>query len=323
MRTRFEIVLHGSDPVALRAAGEQALDAIEGVEAQLSLYRPSSEIARVNRHAATAPVQVSPPVYDLLRRAADLSRATGGAFDPTIAPLVRCWGFMDEGGRWPDRAVLDAARHRVGWKHLILDPDARTVRFARPGMMLDLGAIGKGHALDLAVDLLREAGVTSAFLHGGTSSCYALGRPPDAPAWKAAIADPRPKVRAALWAEIALEDASLGVSAPWTKFFLAGARTCGHVLDPRTGEPVQGALLAAVVLPSAADTDALSTALLVLGQAGLSRIRRIWPEARLLWAEPGGDGDTVRLHRRGIAPPPVPDPAPGLPALPPISKLGP
>lgn len=297
MHTRFEILLHGPDPVGLRAAGEQALDEIERLEAQLSLYRPSSEIARVNRHAAAAPVRVSPPVFRLLTQAVELSRATGGAFDPTIGPLMRCWGFIDGPGHRPRADDLRTARQRVGCEHLHLDPDQGTVRFGQPGMMLDLGAIGKGYALDSAADLLREAGVTSAFLHGGTSSSHALGQPPDAPGWKAAIPDPRPGAGPALWAQLVLENESLGVSAPWTRFFLDDRRTYGHVLDPRTGEPVQGTLLAAVALESASEADALSTALLALGQEGMARIPRIRPAARLLWAEPADAGHGVRLHR--------------------------
>src|SRR5579863_5705402 len=93
MATRFEIVLHGEDPVRLRAAGEEALDEIGRIEGQLSLFRPSSEIARVNAGAAHGPVKVSPPVFRLLQHAARLSHETGGAFDVTIAPLMRCWGF--------------------------------------------------------------------------------------------------------------------------------------------------------------------------------------------------------------------------------------
>ncbi len=301
MHTRFELLLHGADPVALRAAGEQALDEIERLEAQISLYRPTSEIAQVNRRASERPVPVSPNVFRVLERAAELSRATGGAFDPTIAPLVRCWGFMGGEGRRPDTDAIAVARGQVGIEGVELDSAKFTVRFRRPGMMLDLGAIGKGCAIDAAVDLLREAGIESAFIHGGTSSSFGLGFPPDAPAWKAAIPEPPDStppgtacVRRGvppsdhspnLLGEVALTDLSLGVSGIWSKSFREGDRTFGHVIDPRLGEPVHRACLAAVVLPCAAETDALSTALLVLGVEGLDVISRIRPNARFLVAE--------------------------------------
>ena len=295
MNTRFEILLQGGDPVALRAAGEEALDEIERLEAQLSLFRPTSEIARLNRDAAHGPVRVSPNVFRLLAQAAALSAATGGAFDPSIGPLVACWGFHGRAGRVPDPDTLAAARERVGMPAVELDAAAFTVRFSRPGMTLDLGAVGKGHAIDVALATLRDAGVPAAFLHGGTSSSAGLGHPPDAAGWKAAIPDPRPQASAvpsansapALLATIALNDTALGVSGVFSKSFTQGTRAYGHVIDPRSGEPVQRALLAAVSLPSAAEADALSTALLTLGPEGFEVIRRYRPEARMLLVRPG------------------------------------
>src|SRR6266511_5781800 len=114
MATRFEIVLHGDNPVALRAAGEEAFDEIERIEAQLSLYRNTSEIAHVNARAAREPVQVSPAVFRLLEEARRLSAETGGAFDITIAPLVRCWGFLGGTGALPSADAIAAARARIG-----------------------------------------------------------------------------------------------------------------------------------------------------------------------------------------------------------------
>src|ERR1700722_14799488 len=114
MATRFEMVLHGEDAARLRAAGEEALNEIERLEGQLSLYRPSSEIARVNAWAAKRPVKLSPPVFQLLRQAGGFSRETKGAFDITIAPLVRCWGFMGESGRKPSQIEVDESRGKVG-----------------------------------------------------------------------------------------------------------------------------------------------------------------------------------------------------------------
>ncbi|HNU51639.1 MAG TPA: FAD:protein FMN transferase [Verrucomicrobiota bacterium] len=292
MNTRFEVLLHGTNAVALRAAGEAALDEIEHLEDQLSLYRPGSEIHRVNRHAHRQPVRVSPTVFRLLEQARDLSRLAQGAFDPTVAPLLDCWGFLDGAGHPPDPEALAEALQAVGMQRVELDPSTGTVRFPRPGMMLDLGAIGKGHALDRALDSLREAGVESAFLHGGTSSVAALGCPPDAPAWRVAIPRPHPPQASAPPAAsdilhvVELKDAALGVSAWWTKHFVHQGRTCGHVVDPRTGEPVAATLLAAVVLPSAAEADALSTALLVLGQPGIPCLGRARPEAHLLTLDP-------------------------------------
>ena len=190
MATRFEIVLHGENPVSLRAAGEEALEEIERIEARLSLYRSTSEISHVNARAAREPVRVSPATFRLIEQAARLSAETGGAFDVTIGPLMRCWGFMGGSGQLPSPDAIAEARARVGMHLLELDSKEFTIRFAREGVMIDLGAIGKGYAVGMAGDILREAGVTSALVHGGTSSIYALGHPPDAAEWKVAIDRP-------------------------------------------------------------------------------------------------------------------------------------
>ena len=177
MATRFEIVLHGDNPASLRAAGEEALRLVEELDDQLSLFRPGSEIARLNARAACEPVRVTPGVFALLQHAQKLSEQTDGAFDITVAPLVRCWGFMGGEGRMPSPEEVAEARAKVGMHLVQLNPGDFTVRFAREGVMLDLGAIGKGYAIERAAEVLCEAGVTSALLHGGTSSVQAIGQP--------------------------------------------------------------------------------------------------------------------------------------------------
>lgn len=293
MATRFEIVLHGEDEIALRAAGEAALDEVERLEGQLSLFRETSEVAHVNARAALEPVRVSASVFALLQRAQTLSRETDGAFDITVAPLMRCWGFHRGEGCVPEVEELSRVRQQVGWSFVELDEVNRTVRLTQPGVRLDLGAIGKGYAVDCAVEVLRDAGVTSAFLHGGTSTVYGLGVPPDAECWTVAL--PRPESGPQLlapgasagrnlaeteFARVALRDEALSVSAIWGRTFEAEGRTYGHVMDPRIGRPVEGAVMAAVAGPNAADTDAWSTALLVLGPAGRERLTAQRPEWR-------------------------------------------
>ena len=301
MATRFEIVLHGGNPVALRAAGEEALDEIDRIEAQLSLYRNTSEIAHVNARAALEPVRVSPPVFRLLEHAQRLSAETGGAFDITIAPLVRCWGFMGGSGRMPEPQTVEEARARVGMRLLHLDAREFTVSFAREGVMLDLGAIGKGYALERAVELLQDSGVTSAIIHGGTSTVHTIGRAPGGETWKVAIERPQkdPAQPAELLALVPLENEAMSVSAIWGRSFQSGERTYGHVIDPRTGHPTEAALLSAVVLPSATETDALSTALLTMGFAGLQRIGNLRQPSRCLVVE--RSKDDIKVMSLGIS----------------------
>ena len=292
MATRFEILLYGEREADLRAAGEQALDEVDRLESQLSLYRPASEIATVNRLAARQPVRVSPPVFELLSLAQRLYQETAGAFDITIGPLVRCWGFMGGTGSLPTEKAVTEARNLVGMNHVKLDPAECTVRFDRDGVMLDLGAIGKGYAIDSAVQILRDCGITSALLHGGTSTTYALGTPPAATAWKIEL----PGVPEIELKPVAVElrDEAISVSAVWGRSFISGGTSYGHVLDPRTGQPVAGALCTAVGLPSATETDAFSTALLVAAGTGqASAIVGLRPDMRRYVAQKGdGVGTT-------------------------------
>src|SRR5258708_29867914 len=153
MATRFEMVLHGDDQAALRAAGEEAIAEIEQIENQISLYRPVSEIAHINARAALESVRVSPRVFALLEKAKMLTDQTDGAFDITIAPLVHCWGFMEGSGRLPSEDEIEEARGKVGMNLVQLNSRDSCVRFEREGVMLDLGAIGKGYAIERAVEV--------------------------------------------------------------------------------------------------------------------------------------------------------------------------
>lgn len=297
MATRFELVLHGADAIALRAAGEEALAEVERVENQLSLYRPGSEIAQLNARAAHEPVRVSPEVLALLQHAARLTAETDGAFDITIAPLVKCWGFMNASGHLPTTEEISAARAVVGMQNVLCDAAERTIRFAQPGVMLDLGAIGKGYAIERGAEILREAGVTSALFHGGTSTACAIGHPPDAEHWLVAL-PPLPGALASGWPvtsnqTLKLRDESVSVSAIWGRAFESGGKTFGHVIDPRLGEPVTNASLSAVILRSATETDALSTALLTLGPAGHEKIHRLRPGMRSLIVDAHGVVETL------------------------------
>lgn len=297
MATRFELVLHGADPAALRAAGEEALDEVDRLENQLSLYRPGSEIAQLNARAAREPVRVSPELFTLLKLTQRLHTETGGAFDITVAPLVKCWGFMGDPGKMPSPESVSEAQGRVGMQHVQFDDANRTIRFAREGVMLDLGAIGKGYAVERGAELLREAGVTSALFHGGTSTVCAIGHPPEAAAWSVAIERPPASIGTIRFPELSpvrLKDESLSISAVWGRAFQSEGRNFGHVMDPRTGQPVEAAWLSAVALATGTETDALSTALLTLGSPGLEQLAAARPGLRALLVTRSGDMETTR-----------------------------
>jgi len=270
MATRFELVLYGADEVRLRAAGEEALAEIERLDAQLSAYRADSEISWINRHAAAEAVRVEPRLFHLLKHCAAFTAATDGAFDVTVGPLVRAWRLATEAEAVPSTDELEAARAAVGMQNVALDSEAYTVRFKQPGMQIDMGAYGKGYAIERAVDSLKENGVTSALLHGGTSSAAVIGTPPAQTSWRIQLSAPFELGESAMTFELINE--ALSVSAIHGRAFTAGGRTYGHVIDPRTGQPVERALAAAVAGQSASTCEVLSTALVVLGPAWLGEM---------------------------------------------------
>jgi thiamine biosynthesis lipoprotein len=279
MATRFELVFPPAGDARagdrLRAVGEESLAEVARQEARLSAYRAASDIAWINGHASDRAVKVEPGLFALLTRCLALSEATAGAFDITVGPLMRVWQFAGAGAGGsrplPSAGLVADARGRVGYQHVRLDPDASTIRFDRHGMSIDLGAAGKGHAIDLAAGVLRAHGVTSALLQGGTSSVHAVGAPPDGSAWTIAWDTPICRRR------FPLRDAALSISAAHGKAFTHDGRVYGHVIDPRTGWPSDGASSALVTGPGSLECDALSTALLVLGAGWLPTLRARFP----------------------------------------------
>lgn len=264
MACRFEVLLPFGTPDAL-AVAESALDAIDRLEQQLTVYQDTSEVSRLNRLAATGPVPVEAGLFDLLSLAKRIHEETDGAHDISAGALVKAWGFFRGPRRVPEPDELAAARSRVGLRHVVLDPEARTVQYRRPGLEINLGSIGKGYALDRAAAVLRDGwGLPGALVHGGTSSVYGLGTPPgEGHGWLVGVQHPwEPERRLAL---VRLRDRGLGTSAATFQHLEYNGRKLGHILDPRTGWPAEGLASATVVAPTAAEADALSTAFFILG----------------------------------------------------------
>lgn len=271
MATRFELVMYGADEVLLRAAGEEALQEIERLTAQLSFYAVDSEITFINSNAAQHPVRVEPRLFALLQRCAELTDATDGAFDITVGPLMRAWKFVNEKGGIPSDQELAAARAITGIAHILFDENSHCIQLRKAGVEIDLGGFGKGYAIDRAIEVLRENGIQSALLHGGTSSIATIGNPPDHEGWNIALQSP-------LQSTVTLQNQSLSVSAPHGKSFAIDGQEFGHVIDPRSGQPVQQTKAAAAWGESAAVCEALSKALLVLGEKFLCVMHKRFPE---------------------------------------------
>ena len=194
MACRFEVVFNVGEVRGDTALGLAALDLVDEIEARISIYRATSELACLNARAAGSWQGVSDDLLAFLLEARGLFERTAGAFDPAAGSLVRAWGFFERRGRTPDAAALAAARAAAGMAGVEIDPAGARVRFTRPGIEINPGAIGKGWALDRALEMLRAAGVPSVLLHGGSSSVRALGTQGPATAgragWRVGIRDP-------------------------------------------------------------------------------------------------------------------------------------
>ncbi len=257
MATRFEFALYGDNEINLRAAGEEAIAEIEYLHEKFSYFSPSSIVSRINRLAQHEPVVLDRETFELFMLCRDAWHASGGAFDITIGPLMRAWGFRSSAAETLCGSI--DARQAVGFHNVRLDPRMLTIRFNRPGMEIDLGGVAKGYALDRAAAIMRDAGVKMAFLHGGTSSAIAIGSPSAAASWSIRIQDGAEPLN------VSLRDAALSVSASRGRTVTRSGQAHGHIIDPRTGAPVRNnTSTAAVIADQAALADAWSTALLVL-----------------------------------------------------------
>jgi thiamine biosynthesis lipoprotein len=215
--------------------------------------------------------------------------------------LSAAWGFTRGPRRVPDPATLAEARERTGQQHLRLDRERRTVSFDRPGIVINLGSIGKGYAIDRAVEKIRAHWwPTSALVHGGRSSVYALGSPPGrfGGRWEVALRNPfEPETPLGV---LRLRNRGMGTSGTAFQRFEAGGRVYGHILDPRTGEPADGPASVTALAPTAAEADALSTAFYLLGTEGAASYVAEHPEIGAILIEEGPAAASPRVVTLGL-----------------------
>jgi thiamine biosynthesis lipoprotein len=263
MGTVFTVAVYGRDRAFLSEVVEQAFEEIDRLDEQMSNYKPDSELSVINREAASRPVVVEPGLFHLLEICLQRSEETGGAFDITVGPLMKAWGFFRGRGRLPTPAEISQILKAVGYQHLKLDAQRRTIRFDEKGVEIDLGGIAKGYAVDRAVEILRSNGINSALVSSGMSSIYALGSPPGEHGWKITLRDPYDAHKAG--DVIHLQNYSISISGNYEKFFKISGKNYCHIMDPHTGWPVAGVLSAAVLAPTGTDTDGRSAGFFVMG----------------------------------------------------------
>lgn len=277
MGTVFEIVLPFGHGVPTSTIHE-ALDLIDELEEQLTIYRTTSEVCDLNRKAFCETVQVTPALFELLELSQELGRETQGAFDITSGALVEAWGFVRGPKRVPSDAERTAVLARCGWKSLQLQSNPPRVKYAVEGLRINMGSIGKGYAMDcVAAFFLNRCPDQPILLHGGKSSVLAMYSPPGHDrGWRIDIEHPwNPETKLA---SVYLRDKALATSAATYKHLVHEGKKLGHILDPRTGWPASGIASATAIAETAAMADALSTAFYVLGLEGTQQFCQGHPE---------------------------------------------
>lgn len=285
--TTVAISVYAADSVLADVALEAAFAEIERVEQLLSDYRPTSELSRINRLAASGPVTVDPELFGLLDRMRGVRERTLGAFDPAIGSLVDAWGFRSGDPAVPSAVRRERARIAAGMDRVALDPARRTVTFASDGTRIDAGAFGKGYAVDHAARVLGESGIERALVNAGASTFRALGAPPGEPGWIIRLEGTADTLFVA--------HAGLSVSGQSRRRFVRDGVVFGHIIDPRTGYPAPAGRMTAVIAPDATGADALSTALYVLGPDQAASV--VASDDRLSVLVRPGPSDSASVYR--------------------------
>jgi len=251
-------------PEETDAAAAAAFQLLDRIEDQLSRFRPESEVSLLNTLGFDRPIAVGKALFGLLQAAKSAWEETGGAFDPTIGPLMDAWGFPRGPARVPPGDEIETLLAARGMDLVELDTEARTARFVRPGVAIDLGSIGKGYAVDRAAELLQGRGIAPGAVNSGTSTLRFWGEPPGGGPWQVEVAHPKRPQEAIAILEAAA--GSISTSGAYQDRFFHEGIEYGHILDPRTGRPASGKVRSATVwTEDALRGDILSTAIYVLG----------------------------------------------------------
>jgi len=283
----FEIVTYGTNPTQASQAMDHAFQEIDRLEQVMSIYKPASELSQLNRTAHLQAQTASPDLYRVIQESLYYSELSNGAFDVTVGPLAERWKAVGRGELAPSSSEEKKLRYGVGYRQVELIPP-NGIRFHSSRLAIDLGAIGKGYAVDRAAAVLRSCGIECVLINSGGSTFYAMGCPPNQSGWLVHLCDPSAHVDP----HVRLNENSVSTSQQ-TPPSLLGLPSFGHIIDAVAGEPFESATAVSVVAESATASDALSTAFLLMGPAkGQDLVKRL-PNVAAVWISPDGPPQTV------------------------------
>jgi FAD:protein FMN transferase len=293
MGTRISVELWARDRAAGEAAIDEVMDEMRRIDAAMSTYKPDSEVSRVNALAARRPVRISAELFKLLGEALEYSRITDGAFDITYASVGFMYDFRAR--HRPDEAQIKAALPAINYRHLLLDPATRSVRFSQPGVRIDLGGIAKGYAVDRGIAVLQRHGFRHALVSAGGDSRIIgdrFGKP-----WIVGIRHPDHKDQ--VIARLPLVDTAISTSGDYERYFDENGVRYHHIIDPRTGHSASAVRSATILAATATRSDGLSKTAFVLGAEAAMKIYQRLGDVEAIIVKP--DGRIV--YTAGLEPP--------------------
>jgi FAD:protein FMN transferase len=283
----FEIAAYDQSSEHASNAIEKAFQEIVRLDDLLSDYKPDSALSTLNRSAHFHAEKVPSDLYQVIDQAVQFSKLSDGKFDISIAPLVNLWKAALRGEGVPSRAQQEEVRSCVGFEKIELTPPDR-ISFRSSCLQLDLGAIGKGYAVDRAAEVLHSMGIRDALVNAGGSTIFAMGSPPDQTAWLVHLRDPSNKIDP----QVMLKDGSVSTSEQ-TAPSLLGNDSAGHIIDPDTGMPLRTVFAVSAVSRTATESDALSTTLLLLGPTKGKALIKNMADVSAIWISHEAQVETV------------------------------
>ena len=289
MGTVAHITAVAEDRQTARQCIDAAAEQIDIIENLFSYHKDDSEISAINREAFGAPVKASRQAYQLIKKSVEFSRLSGGAFDITVGPLVDLWHRAGEANSTPTVEEIASARSLVGYEKLILDDVNSTVQFSVDGMRLDLGAIAKGYAVDVAIETIREGGSIGGLVNiGGEIRCF--GTPPDGRKhWLIGVQNPNLAAAEQTILTLKINDKAVSTSGDYQRFVTIGGRHFSHIIDTKSGRSAKALSSVTIITEQATDADALATAVSVMDlEKGLNLIESV-PFTEAIFISPAPD----------------------------------
>ncbi|MDR4499118.1 MAG: FAD:protein FMN transferase [Candidatus Scalindua sp.] len=273
MGTVFEITAYVSDNERAEIAFKEVFNEVNRLDKLMSNYKEDSDLSKVNREAGSGAVSCDDELAYIIEQSLMYGDATKGAFDITVGPLMKKWGFFREEGRIPDKKELELALGWVSYKNVIVETETKkslirdsryesVISFENPHTQIDLGGIGKGYAVDVATKMLRENGIRSALINFA-GNVYAYGSPAGRKYW--AIGLQHPRNSKSILGSFEIVDKAVSTSGDYEKFFIMNGERYSHIIDPRTGTPVKSVVSVTIVADDATMADAFSTGVFVMG----------------------------------------------------------